>query len=211
MGTAKVCFAFQYALPESKDCSGKSAPGNRLLRCSLLSLLVLPLIFLVWPDLVPVSFLEASGAAPAEPADAIVFLGGNWYDRERKSLGLLQEGMGRFLLVTGENPYATNRIRALLPPDKWVVEPAATSTWENAQFSYPLLRERGVQSAILVTDWWHTRRALACFRRACPDIRLSVVPAAPLRMERPFNIVSADSRRRECLARLWYAARYAIW
>lgn len=172
-----------------------------------LVVLAVPLALLAWPDLVPVSFFEAPIPQSVEPADAIVYLGGDTRFREQKSLGLLREGKGNFLLITGENGFTTRRLQALLPSYQRVVEPSATSTWENAQFSRPLLRAHGAKSAILVTDWWHTRRALACFRRACPEMRLSVVPACP-----PESCeTSAGLRRRECAARLWYALRYGIW
>lgn len=172
--------------------------------------LAVPLFFLAWPGLVPSWFFEAPSWDPEEAADAIVFLGGDMGPRERQSLRLLEEGRGRFLLVTGENGYTTRRIQALLPPEKRVVEPAATSTWENARYSSPLLRARGVKSAILVTDWWHSRRALACFRRACPDVKLSVAPVR-VRGTEGRAARSTEFLRREYVARLWYGLRYAVW
>jgi uncharacterized SAM-binding protein YcdF (DUF218 family) len=200
----------------------QSTPGIRLPSisaflqregCSLLLivLLTIHMTFLLWPGLVPSWFFTVPAAGSLESADAIVFLGGDdphldGQHRARKSLGLLEEGKGRFILVTGENGFGVQRLKAMLPADKRVVEPAATSTWENAALSYPLLRARGVRSAILVTDWWHARRALACFHRLCPGIKLSVVAARP-----PGLDWSLTNLRREYMARLWYALRYGVW
>lgn len=194
-------------LASEKRSLQPAIPRRHLPGICLLLALAVHLTVLAWPDLMPVSFFEASVAGTVEPADAIVFLGGDTRFREQQSLRLLRDGMGNFLLITGENGFTVRRLQALLPPHQRVVEPSATSTWENAQFSRPLLRARGARSAILVTDWWHSRRALACFRRACPDIRLAVVPAClPDSADTP-----AGLRRREYLARLWYALRYGIW
>lgn len=209
MGSVNVCQA-AYPATGTRLPSVSSFVQREGFSLLLIGLLAAHLSFLAWPDLVPPSFFEAPFADSPEPADAIVFLGGDAGSREQKSLGLLEQGKGQFLLVTGENDFTTRRIKDLLPADKRVVEPAATSTWENASFSYPLLHSRGVKSAILVTDWWHTRRALACFRRACPGIQLSVVPASLPNLKNSLNF-SSTTRRREYMARLWYAVRYGVW
>src|SRR5207249_2969587 len=56
-----------------------------------------------------------------------------------------------------------------------VMECDSRSTQQNAQRSVPLLRQRGVKRALLVTSWYHSRRALAVFRHAAPDIKFVAV------------------------------------
>ncbi len=52
-------------------------------------------------------------------------------------------------------------------------EERSRTTWENAQMSADLLRERGIERVLLVTQAWHMPRAVASFRAAGVD----VVPA----------------------------------
>ena len=49
-------------------------------------------------------------------------------------------------------------------PARWVEDRSAT-TWENAAFSAPLLREDGITVAYVVTHAWHMRRSLLAFGR----------------------------------------------
>ena len=53
-----------------------------------------------------------------------------------------------------------------VPADRIVVESISTSTWENARRTAPLLRSKGVERILLVTDSLHMRRAEGCFRKA---------------------------------------------
>jgi len=84
-----------------------------------------------------------------------------------------------FVIVTGEGD--CEDVRRLMeerrvPADRIVTECKSTSTFENAKFSVELLRERGVSNAVIVTSWFHSRRALACFRDAAPEITFYSCP-----------------------------------
>ena len=61
---------------------------------------------------------------------------------------------------------------------RWV-EPAASDTWENAQFSAKLLRADGITSVYVVTDAWHMKRSLMAFART----GIAATPA-PTRFDR---------------------------
>ena len=63
-----------------------------------------------------------------------------------------------------------------VPASAITTECASKSTQENALFSVKLLRERGVTNAVIVTSWYHSRRSLACFRKAAPEIHFSSRP-----------------------------------
>jgi uncharacterized SAM-binding protein YcdF (DUF218 family) len=51
-----------------------------------------------------------------------------------------------------------------------LVEPGSRNTYENAVESGKLLRERGIQRVVLVTDARHLVRAAACFRKQGFDV-----------------------------------------
>ncbi len=63
-----------------------------------------------------------------------------------------------------------------MPREAIQIECAAQNTWENAEFSAPILTAMGARRAILVTSWYHTRRALACFRLVLPQLEWMSAP-----------------------------------
>ena len=63
-----------------------------------------------------------------------------------------------------------------VPASVIVTECDSRSTQENALFSVKLLRARGVTNVVIVTSWYHSRRALACFRSAAPEMRFASRP-----------------------------------
>jgi uncharacterized SAM-binding protein YcdF (DUF218 family) len=74
-----------------------------------------------------------------------------------------------------------------------------------------LMRQEGMRSAILVTSWYHSRRALGSFRRYAAGIDLASYPAQP-RAEVSDGRGYEGTRRvlREYLALGWYWVRYGI-
>jgi uncharacterized SAM-binding protein YcdF (DUF218 family) len=63
-----------------------------------------------------------------------------------------------------------------VPAKAILTECASRSTWENAQFSVKLLRQRGITNVVLVTSWYHSRRSLACFVKVAPEMNFSARP-----------------------------------
>lgn len=147
-------------------------------------------------------------------AQAMVVLGGDPIWRPVRAIELFRAGAAPLLLVSGSGDCQTVRdsvVRGGVPPDRVVTECESGSTWENAQFSVRLLRQRGITNAIIVTSWYHSRRALACFRRAAPEIRFYSRPsyANTNRSEWPNNGTGVHIRL-EYLKILAYLLRYGI-
>ena len=77
------------------------------------------------------------------------------------------------VLVTGgdasklDEPLSVTYARTLLqlgvPSSDQVLETRSMNTWENAEFSLPLLRSIGAQRVWLVTSGTHMRRGMLCF------------------------------------------------
>jgi uncharacterized SAM-binding protein YcdF (DUF218 family) len=114
-----------------------------------------------------------------EKADAIVLLGGGGDYRPPRVLELYREGLAPVIIISGKGDAEGMR---LWLEDKGVprlatrLENKSTNTWQNAKFSVTLLREMKAQRVILVTSWFHSRRALACFHKAAPEIKFISLP-----------------------------------
>jgi len=96
---------------------------------------------------------------------------------------------------------------------RWI-EDASSTTWENAQFSTPLLKQAGVQRIVLVSHAWHLRRAAPLFEAQ----GLSVIPAgiqfSSTRVDTILDLLPTPAGLRdssfalhEWLGILWYKLR----
>jgi len=112
-------------------------------------------------------------------ADAIVVLGGEVLYRPPRTLELYQEGAAPQILVSGLGDceeYRTLLVGKGVPQSAIQLECRSRTTRENAQFSVPLLRALGARRVIIVTSWFHSRRALHCFRHYAPEIEFISLP-----------------------------------
>jgi uncharacterized SAM-binding protein YcdF (DUF218 family) len=106
-------------------------------------------------------------------ADAMVVLGGGQTSRPVHAAELYRAGVAPRIVVSGTGDDALNAQILMangVPASAITIEDRSTSTLENAEFSIPLLRKMGAHRVILVTSWYHSRRALGCFRHFAPDI-----------------------------------------
>jgi uncharacterized SAM-binding protein YcdF (DUF218 family) len=80
------------------------------------------------------------------------------------------------------------------------------NTKENAEFTARLLKQHGVHQAIIVTSWFHSRRAMNCFRSFAPKIQFSSAPCYS------FNGLRAEGTHvlQEYVKTVWYVLRYRI-
>lgn len=111
-------------------------------------------------------------------ADELVVLGGG-DGRAERAAELYRQGVAPGVLVTGYGDCAANVAileKSGVPAAAVTSEPNALTTLENAQLSIPMLRKMGAHRVILVTSWFHSRRALACFRHLAPDIQFGSRP-----------------------------------
>lgn len=114
-------------------------------------------------------------------ADILVILDGDFGDRTRRALELYQAGAAPRILITGN--YDSQRIKNHLiqggiDPHAILVEPHAANTRQNAEFSTQLMRDHGIHSALIVTSWFHSRRALAWFRYYGTELTIGSYPAS---------------------------------
>lgn len=145
----------------------------------------------------------------ARHADVIVALGGESTERARQTLELFWEGAAPKIIVSGDgdtSDLARLLLRAGIPPNDIEMENHSRNTRENAEFTVRLLRKRGVHRAIIVTSWFHSRRALNSFCFFAPEIQFASLPAGPGQAW-PLETMHVFQ---EYLKTVWYYFRYGI-
>ncbi|MGD0086864.1 MAG: YdcF family protein [Verrucomicrobiota bacterium] len=113
-------------------------------------------------------------------ADVIVVLGGGSHDRPERAAELFKERIAPRILVSGlgDGPiYRRSLIQAGVPSQAILMEDQSRTTRENAILAVNLLRHQGAQHVIIVTSWYHSRRALACFEHYAPEIQFYSCPS----------------------------------
>lgn len=113
-------------------------------------------------------------------ADVLVVLGGGAQERPARAAELFRSGAAPRIIVSGAGDCTNNLLilmAAGVPGRAIELEGRSETTRENAAFSIALLRAAGAKSAIIVTSWYHSRRALACFEHYAPDIKFYSRPS----------------------------------
>ena len=113
-------------------------------------------------------------------ADVIIVLGGGTHERPARAVELFDQQAAPRILISGAGDYYINRHILLtngIPSAKIGVEDQSRTTRENAEFSYRILRAENIHSAIIVTSWYHSRRALKTFEHFAPDIKFYSRPS----------------------------------
>ncbi|MCX6545003.1 MAG: YdcF family protein [Acidobacteria bacterium] len=142
---------------------------------------------------------------PPEKADVIVVLGTGDGPRLEWAAQLYARGLAPTILLTGyaNYPPANDFARAHgMSPETVIRERNSTTTYTNATLSAPILRRLGARKVILVTSWYHSRRALQTFRKVVPDIRYVSIPAS-----RDSEAVSRTKIAKELIG----MAGYCLW
>jgi uncharacterized SAM-binding protein YcdF (DUF218 family) len=152
--------------PKLKKCL---RPAVRVV-CVLLLLVVMGWVF------APALLVVDSGT---QAADAVVVLGGEPWTRPTRGAEVFKESHSTLVIVTGNGDCQDVRrqMEAKGVPNSMIeIEGESRSTQENAVFSVKLLRAHQATNVVLVTSWYHSRRAMSCFRQAAPEIHFSSRP-----------------------------------
>lgn len=112
-------------------------------------------------------------------AGALVVLGGDPVGRPDRAAELFKNKDAPIVFVSGggdnEDVVAVLKHRGV-PASAIRAEDKSTTTMENAEFTVKLLRQAQIKDAIIVTSWYHSRRAVSCFIKAAPEIRFHSRP-----------------------------------
>jgi uncharacterized SAM-binding protein YcdF (DUF218 family) len=180
----------------------------RVARGLTLAALLLPIAGLYFSEAI---LCVDSGTGTGE---ALVVLGGEKTYRPPRAWELFQRYSPACILISGTGDWDDVRLYLEakgVPPSAIQLEKASRNTKQNAEFAVKLLRERQVRRAVIVTSWFHARRALSCFRHFAPEIEFV---AAPTVADRPKSHWPNQSERgwvlSEYLKLIGYWARYGI-
>lgn len=120
-------------------------------------------------------------SVPMRHANALIVLGGEPLARPQEAARLYKLGVASKVFVTGIGDSSTIRKVLLekgVPAVAITVESKARTTHANAVLLKPMLEAAKVRSALIVTSPFHTRRALATFRKVMPGIAFGVTDAS---------------------------------
>lgn len=113
-------------------------------------------------------------------AGALVVLGGDAYGRPARAGELFKAHAAPLVIASGDGD-CEEMVRALkqngVPESAIWREDKSGSTKQNAEFTSALLRKAHLTNAIVVTSWYHSRRALNTFRNAAPEIHFYSRPS----------------------------------
>lgn len=145
-------------------------------------------LFLCLPVLLIISMLLLAGrflvfAQSPQKSDVIIVLSGG-AGRVEKAAELYKEGYAAKLILSNVNGYAGSlgdmlqtAIANGIPEEDILTENIAKSTYENAEFTLPLLQELNFESALVVSSDFHMRRVKfnfdSVYRKS--DIQLTYV------------------------------------
>ena len=113
-------------------------------------------------------------------ADVVVVLGGGSHDRPERAAALFKEHAAPWILISGLGDckiYRRALMAAGVPSRAIQMEDQSRTSKENAIFAVKLLRARRAHHVIIVTSWYHSRRALACFEHYGPEMQFYSRPS----------------------------------
>jgi uncharacterized SAM-binding protein YcdF (DUF218 family) len=149
------------------------------------------LVAMIGPLLLTAWGLWLRPLTPLAPVDAIFVPNGDQdFARTRHASALFQQGYGQWLIVSGQGAggdsaplMAAEARRRGVPAERILIEPAATSTAENARFSQALIARYPIHRVLIVSSPLHLRRMALCARKAWPGTVILTTAA-----EEPFDL-----------------------
>jgi uncharacterized SAM-binding protein YcdF (DUF218 family) len=199
--------------PQNPQTENPQAPpgGRKAKRRGIIALAILLALALLCLGAYWFSPQVLSVDSGAVKADVIVVLGGDISTRPEYAAALFRQGCAPDIIVSGGKEYREILLDEGVPESAIHLETESRNTMENAKFSIPILKRMGARRVIIVTSWYHSRRALKCFEKVAPDIAFYPRPAyaGMDRAEWSRNGVGTHIRA-EYVKMLGYWVRYGV-
>lgn len=147
--------------------------------------------------------------------DAIIVLGGGDGERTMQALDLYKDGLAPELWHTGHGwNWVELDIQQGVPREHIHLLPS-TSTWEDAQAIAAFAQRQKVRRILVVTDWYHSRRALCTIQHHLAGSRIEIYnDSPPTSSDGPDNWWQSKSGRSQVLSELgkivYYWLRYGL-
>lgn len=155
--------------------------------CLLFCIIVFLLLIVGWGSLIgAASFLNVGGRV--KPVDAIVVLSGDDGDRILEAVKWYNKNYGNYFVITkthtediGEGQTYSEKLMRLameggIPADSILfTEGEASSTVEEAKAIKQLAQQRNIESILVITAPYHTRRTTIIFDREFADVDIKVL------------------------------------
>ena len=166
-----------------------------------------------WAYLIHSAIWRLSVNAPLASADWIVVLGGESAARVIGAAELYHKGVAPNVFVSGTGDCLLNARRiemAGVPAANIRHECSSETTYENAIYTRQSLSQFKPANIVLVTSWWHTRRALRVFQQAWPDVQFGVAGVVPGDISYDWlPIHESGVLTLEYVKSVWYWLRYS--
>lgn len=147
----------------------------------------------------------------AVKADVIVVLGGDMSTRPDYAAALFRQGCAPDIVVSGAEAYREILLKDGVPDSAIHLETESRNTMENAQFTIPILKRMEAKRVIIVTSWYHSRRALNCFKKVAPEIAFFPRPVHAGMDRAEWSSYGTGKRvRLEYIKLLGYLVRYGV-
>ena len=176
------------------------------------------LLILSHPLWLPIVILCLDVSKTPRIVNTIVVLGGGSGRRSTYASELYHKGYAQTIIVSGYVGYMERDIRILqqqqIPNNNVIINDRATNTFNEAQQVIEILIHNNLQSALIVTDKFHSRRALATYRHIAHEqsIELTVVsPDDNIDPSSWWKPVLKSSIVQEIIKIPYYWIAYGVW
>ena len=149
-------------------------------------------------------------------ADVIVVHGGN-NPRTQYGIALYQRGFAPELWHTGyarNEPRITAMMKASAIPDQAFHWLSTLNTWSDGQAIVQTIQSRQIGSVLIITDWWHSRRALCALKQQLHNGAVKVYFTTAPATTDPENWWHDNKTRldviHEVIGIAYYAVRYGM-
>ena len=156
-------------------------PFNHFRKIKIVSCILLIFgAFMVW---LCVSVIFWPVADAEKRSDLIICLGGNVQARQKRSFKLYNEKYGPKLFLTNQSPnyFLKNGVSV---SDIYITR-VPKNTFEEARYSRRFMEKRKMDSALVVSDWWHLRRVRWSYETVFKGTGMEIryIPAQPEAVE----------------------------
>lgn len=189
---------------------------SRIFWLVVIALIILTLSARAWLPVIG-WWLSRPATPVLQTADVIVVHGGN-PDRRTYGIALYEHNLASKIWLTGYSRMEPHIyymvVNASGVPQQAYRYLDTTSTWSDGHEIAAAIRAQNVKQVIIVTDWWHSRRALCATEQQLGGYNVAIEFAPSPAPASPDNWWEDPATRQEVLSELvkivYYAFRYRM-